>query len=149
MQYFCFYVEALGFDFDEQRGRRRTFFMFSLNPNERSKRKRHAIAARLGIDLQPLEELKDVANRRQHDEWGLALHLEPFDERANRLVETLSNWKPETFWEMRYPGYGGVDAIGLYGFHFAIVLGVITLFGFALAIAQTFAQFESIAPPQV
>jgi hypothetical protein len=143
MQYFCFYVEALGFDFDEPRGRRRTFFMFSSNGAERHKMKRHAIAARLGIDLQPLKQLKDVANRRQSDEWGLALHLEPFDERANRLVETLSNWKPETFWEMSYPGYGGVDPIGLYGFHFAIFLGFITILGFALAIAQTIAQFQA------
>ena len=117
--------------------------MSSSNRNEKSESKRHAIAARLGIDLEPLEQLKYIANRRQHDEWGLALHLEPFDERANRLVETLSSWKPETFWEMRYPGYGGVDPIGLYGFHFAIVVGVITVCGFALAIAQTVAQFQA------
>jgi len=142
MQYLCFYVEALGFDSSDQRGQRRRFFMFSLNSNESSVLKRHAIAARLHIDLQPLERLKGVANRRQHDEWGLALHLEPFDERASRLVETLSAWKPQTFWEMRYPGYGGVDPIGLYGFHFAIILGIVTIFGFALAIAQTIGQFR-------
>lgn len=55
----------------------------------------------------------------------------------NELVdfgEMLSNWEPEMFREMRYQGYGGVDPIGTYGFHFAIVLGLVTIFGFALSL---------------
>jgi hypothetical protein len=142
MQYLCFYGEALGYDSNIQARKPRKYFIFSLNRGHRSPELRRSIAARLDIDLSLLDRLKEVANDRQHDEWGLALHLEPFDERASRLVETLSNWKPETFWEMRYPGYGAVDPIGRYGFHFAIGLGVITILGFALGIAQTYAQFR-------
>jgi len=142
MEYFCFCIDALEYDIDVQVQRPRRSFFTAKRKNPLSKRR--AIAARLNVDLAPLQRLKDVANRRQHDEWGLTLHLEPFDERASRLLETLLNWKPETFWEMRYPGYGGVDPIGLYGFYFAIILGLITMFGFTLAIAQTVAAFRQI-----
>ena len=33
--------------------------------------------------------------------------------------------------------------MGLYGFHFAIVLGLVTILGFALAMAQTITQFKA------
>jgi hypothetical protein len=149
MVFLCFHREALEYiDYDFHHPKIRTSRFNFICPFPIRKMdlgsKRREIAKRIGVDLSPLESLRDVANRRQHDEWGLSLHLEPFDERASRMLETLSNWKPETFWGMRYPGYGGVDPIGLYGFHFAIVVGILTFFGFALGIAQTIASFEQI-----
>jgi hypothetical protein len=149
MEFLCFYREALESSDDEAHSTtmRRALLNF-LCPIPIGRvdvpLKRRDIAQRIQVDLEPLKSLSAVAIRRQHDEWGLSLHLEPFDERAARILETLSAWKPETFWEMRYPGYGGVDPIGLYGFYFAIVLGVLTFFGFALAIAQTVASFRQV-----
>ena len=61
------------------------------------------------------------------------------------LYNALSSWKPKTFWEMRYPGYGSVDVVALYGFYFAVIFGIITVIGFGLTAVQTYAGLKQIS----
>jgi hypothetical protein len=88
------------------------------------------------------------------DDWGRLINettifrtLSPFKDRVDKLHEVLKVWKPKTVWEMGYPGYGGVDPVGLYAFYFATALGVITVLSLAVAIAQTFATFKALDLP--
>jgi hypothetical protein len=68
----------------------------------------------------------------------------PFKNRVDKLHDALITWKPKTVWEMRYPGYGGVDPVQLYGFYFATALGIGGIIGLAASIAQTFATFKGL-----
>lgn len=70
--------------------------------------------------------------------------LSPFKDRVDNLHDVLKRWKPKTVWEMHYPGYGGVDPVGLYAFYFAAVLGIVTLISLGVTIAQTFAAFKAL-----
>jgi len=70
-----------------------------------------------------------------------------FRQRMDDLVKTLQEWKPTTFWELRYSGYGGVDGVGLWGYYVALILGGITLvITIAAAILQTYAGFKALNP---
>lgn len=70
--------------------------------------------------------------------------VSPFKDRVDKLYKALNTWKPRTVWEMRYPGYGGVDPVQLYGFYFATALGIAAIIGLAATIAQTFAAFKGL-----
>jgi hypothetical protein len=70
-----------------------------------------------------------------------------FRQRMDDLVKTLQEWKPTTFWELRYSGYGGVDGVGLWGYYVALIVGGLTLLiTVAAAILQTYAGFRSLNP---
>jgi ABC-type transporter Mla maintaining outer membrane lipid asymmetry permease subunit MlaE len=68
----------------------------------------------------------------------------PFKERVDKLQQTLKDWRPETIWQLRYSGYGGVDPVGLYAFYFATIFGILTIMGLAGTGAQTFAAFNAL-----
>lgn len=68
-----------------------------------------------------------------------------FRERMDELVEKLQAWKPETFWELRYSGYGGVDGVGLWGYYVALILGGVTIVvTIAAAVLQTYTGFKAL-----
>lgn len=68
----------------------------------------------------------------------------PFKFRVDELYSTLKEWKPRTIWELRYRGYGSVDLIGLYGFYFALIIGVSGITAFAVSVAQMYASFKAL-----
>ena len=114
------------------------------------------IAKRLGI---PLDDETGLGRFREHvfrwyrRGWGNAgfVHPEgflrirsPFRERLDMLHDTLHNWKPQTIWEMRYSGYGGVDPITRYAFWFSTIFGVVAILGFASSVLSTYASFKQL-----
>ena len=68
----------------------------------------------------------------------------PFRARLIKLHDTLKEWKPKTVWEMRHRGYGGVNPIGLYGFYFSIVVGMIAIVALSLTAVQVYAVVKSL-----
>jgi len=45
---------------------------------------------------------------------------------------------------MRYPGYGSVDVVQLYGFRFGLMVGIIAIIALALTAAQTYTGFKAL-----
>ena len=62
----------------------------------------------------------------------------------DKLYNTLTSWRPRTFWEMRYPGYGNVDMVQLYGFYFGLMVGIVAIVALTLTAAQTYAAFKAL-----
>lgn len=108
------------------------------------------ISKRIGLsmsedDLRYAREFLECCNddwRRLVNENTLFRTLSPFKDRLDKLHDELKTWKPKTVWELRYAGYGGVDPVGLYAFYFAAFLGIITMVGLGIGIAQTYAAFK-------
>lgn len=67
-----------------------------------------------------------------------------FRQRLEHLVEVLGKWKPVHFWDLKYPGYGSVDAVALYGFYFALFIGVVTFLTIALTAIQTWVAIKPL-----
>jgi len=63
----------------------------------------------------------------------------------DKLYLTLTGWKPRTFWEMRFPGYGNVDVVNLYGFYFGIMVGVAAMVGLVLTGVQTYTGIKGLS----
>jgi hypothetical protein len=105
------------------------------------------IARRINVQLSEPEARKEanlILGTHLEDWGGLLDTCGPFWERILKVNATLKDWKPSTVWEMRYSGYGGVDPVGRYAFYFAIIFGLITMFGLGVTVAQTFASFKAI-----
>jgi hypothetical protein len=109
-------------------------------------RSSRAVGKRLGVDLSDTDVLDycHLFGTHEDDFQSLFNACMPFRERAIKVQKKLREWKPTTILEMRYAGYGGVDPVSLYAFYFAIVLGIFTIVGLAIASAQTFAAFKAI-----
>jgi len=111
------------------------------------------IARRLGI-METEDEVRERINvilEKIGTSWESLLEPDvgfrqddPFKYRLDDVYSTLQEWKPTNFLEMRHPGYGSVDAVALYGFYFALMVGVIAIIGFALTAAQTYAAYKAI-----
>jgi hypothetical protein len=110
------------------------------------------IAKRIGVpvsdnDLDVARAFLECCNNdwaRLVNETTLFRTHSPFKDRVDKLHNELKTWTPKTVWEMRYAGYGGVDPVGLYAFYFAAVLGIATMIGLGIGIAQTFAAFKAL-----
>ena len=70
---------------------------------------------------------------------------DPFKDRLDQLYEILENWKPANFWELRYAGYGAHDPVGTGAFYAAWGAAILTIIIVALAGAQTYAAFQTLA----
>lgn len=104
------------------------------------------IGHNVGVTLaasEALEYVTEFTGSTFEEMENLGIYLHPFKERQYNLIEKLKSWKPKTVWELRYPGYGGVDPVGLYAFYFAGFIGIFTVLGFALSILQTVAAFTN------
>jgi len=114
------------------------------------------IAKRVGIPLDDktgLARFREVVTRRYRRGRGNDGFVHPdrllrfgsaFRERIDTLHDTLRNWKPQTIWEMRYSGYGGVDPITRYAFWFSTIFGVVAILGFAATVLSTYASFKQL-----
>jgi hypothetical protein len=88
--------------------------------------------AAFGGDVARCQGAKDLCYAiLDHSTWESFLDCttearlrDPFMVPLDRLYKTLTMWKPRTFWEMRHQGYGNVDVVQLYGFHFGIMVGI-------------------------
>jgi hypothetical protein len=130
------------------------FLLFFQNPihhNGLTSGKSYRIARDLGIQL----EAHDINNLPEeileHSTWESFLECttearlqDPFMIPLDRLYKALKSWRPNNFWEMRYPGYGNVDVVQLYGFHFGLMVGIIAIIALALTAAQTYAGFKAL-----
>jgi hypothetical protein len=105
----------------------------------------------LGIEIND-RDMKDLSHAiLGHSTWDTFLERtqsfrlkDPFMVPLDKLYSTLSQWKPRTFWEMRYPGYGNVDVVQLYGFYFGFMVGIAAIIALALTAAQTYTGFKSL-----
>lgn len=115
----------------------------------RGKQPSSGIGDRIGLKLSDGEAEEYVAMFGLHSEdWSSLLdYCLPFQEREIQLYNMLKDWKPNTIWEMRYLGYGGVDPVGLYAFYFALAVGLVAIFGLGISIAQTYAGFRALQCP--
>jgi len=114
------------------------------------------IAKRLGIPVDGetgltrfREHIIRVYSRRQSTDGfvqsdRLLRFSSAFRERIDTLHDTLRNWKPQTIWEMRYSGYGGVDPITRYAFWFSTMFGIVAILGFAATVLSTYASFKQL-----
>jgi hypothetical protein len=113
------------------------------------------IARRLKINIPEAEMRAHIAPYIEQGGGSLSSFVDrhsvmrncyPFKERVDKLQQTLKDWRPETIWQLRYSGYGGVDPVGLYAFYFAAIFGLLTIMGLAATGAQTFAAFKALPP---
>jgi len=111
------------------------------------------IARRLKINIPEAEMRAHIAPYIEQGGGSLASFVDrhsvmrncyPFKERVDKLQQTLTDWRPETIWQLRYSGYGGVDPVGLYAFYFATIFGILTIMGLAATGAQTYAAFKAL-----
>jgi hypothetical protein len=126
--------------------RRRVLSFFSKLRN-RGLGSSEAIGSRLGGTLsnKAVVALAESFVAAYAEDWESLFEISmPFRERQIKLYNQLKSWKPKTIWEMRYPGYGGVDPVGLYAFYFAAVLGTLSILGLGMAAAQTYAAFQQL-----
>jgi hypothetical protein len=103
----------------------------------------------MGVDMTEKEanELAGAFLGPQVEDIGrLLYYCYPFEEQIIKLQERLRNWRPRTVLEMRYAGYGGVDPVGLYAFYFASIIGMATIIGLGISVAQTYATFKALKP---
>jgi hypothetical protein len=71
-----------------------------------------------------------------------------FRERMDQLTDVLKHWKPESLWELRYSGYGGVDKMGLGVFYATVAAGCLTIvIAVTAAILQTYTGFKALHLP--
>lgn len=109
------------------------------------------IAKDLGIEITD-RDMKDLSHAiLGHSTWNTFLERtqsfrlkDPFMVPLDKLYHSLSQWKPRRFWEMRYPGYGSVDVVQLYGFYFGFMVGIAAIIALALTAAQTYTGFKSL-----
>ena len=132
------------------------FLLFFQNPGDHHalaghSAKSHRIAKDLGIELDAnaIESLADEI--LEHSTWESFLDCttearlqDPFMVPLDRLYNTLTSWRPRKFWEMRYPGYGNVDVVQLYGFHFGFMVGIAAIIALVLTAAQTYTGFKAL-----
>ena len=112
-----------------------------------------AIANGIGLTLSAdeIQKRSDILLGYVDGDWESILNTEnafrlydAFKDRVDKYHQILSTWKPKSVWELRYPGYGGVDPVSLYGFYFAAIFGLITLLTLGLTVAQTFSGFKAL-----
>jgi hypothetical protein len=107
---------------------------------------RNAIAERIGLKLPVGVAFEEIAAQIEvEDHFGSSWDLYPFLDRARQLETTLRTWKPKTVLQLRYPGYGGVNPVELYGFYFGAGFGVIAFIALAVSVAQTYASFKALS----
>jgi hypothetical protein len=115
--------------------------------------KNYRIAKELGIELGDADDIENLAKTvlGDHSTWESFLDRtteirlqDPFMIPLDKLSNTLTSWRPRTFWEMRYPGYGNVDMVQLYGFYFGLMIGIVGIIALILAAAQTYAGFKAL-----
>jgi hypothetical protein len=110
--------------------------------------KSHKIAQSLGVDVVELSA-RATAILKDNPSWEAKYATDnesrlsdPFMVPLDNVYKTLVAWKPQSFLEMRHAGYGGVDVVALYGFWFAVIVGVVGTVGIGLTAAQTAASFR-------
>jgi hypothetical protein len=91
-----------------------------------------------------LLEYVDDNWERALDPDNFLLSSDVFKDRLDKVYKTLSEWKPSSTRELWYTSYGGVDLVGIYAFWTAAILGVIAVFGLAIADAQTYASLKTL-----
>jgi hypothetical protein len=126
--------------------RRRILSFFSKLRN-RGLGSSEAIGSRMGTTLsnKAVVALAESFVAAYAEDWESLFEISmPFRERQIKVYNQLKSWKPKTIWEMRYPGYGGVDPVGLYAFYFAAILGTLSILGLGMAAAQTYAAFQQL-----
>jgi len=115
--------------------------------------KSHHQAKHLGLDTSP-DSLKSISSTllAHHPTWDSFLDRttevrlqDPFMVPLEKLYLTLTGWKPRSFWEMRFPGYGNVDVVNLYGFYFGIMVGVAAMVGLVLTGVQTYTGIKGLS----
>lgn len=120
----------------------------------RAHRKSLKIAKDLGIHFNDVNDIKIISDSilGDHPTWESFLDRttearlqDPFMIPLDKLYGTLTGWKPRRFWEMRYPGYGNVDVVSLYGFYFGIMVGVVAIIALMLTAAQTYTGFKGLS----
>jgi len=141
----CFHRDTL---FKEKRSRVRSLLTYIGISNNATTS--WQVGRRMGVDLEDdvVQGLAKAFVGVHAEDWSSLFDAcLPFRERQIKLQKVLKEWRPKTIWEMRYPGYGGVDPVGLYAFYFATLLGIITIFGVGISAAQTYAAFKAIPQP--
>lgn len=134
------------------------FLLFFQHPvSRRAHRKNLKIAKSLGIHFNDVNDIKILSDSilGDHPTWESFLDRttearlqDPFMIPLDKLYATLTSWKPRRFWEMRYPGYGNVDVVSLYGFYFGIMVGVAAIIALMLTAAQTYTGFKGLSVGQ-
>jgi hypothetical protein len=138
----CFHRDTL---FTEKRSRVRSLLTYIGISNNATTS--WQVGRRMGVDLEDdvVQGLAKAFVGVHAEDWSSLFDAcLPFRERQRKLQNVLREWRPRTIWEMRYPGYGGVDPVGLYAFYFATFLGIITIVGVGVSAAQTYAAFKAI-----
>lgn len=132
------------------------FLIFFQNPAHHggltSSGRNFRIAKELGIDLGDTNDINILAKEiLDGSTWESFLDRtkeirlqDPFMVPLDKLYNALTSWKPRTFWEMRYPGYGNVDMVQLYGFYFGFIVGIAALIALVLTAAQTYTGFKAL-----
>jgi hypothetical protein len=112
------------------------------------------IAKDLGLNFGDPIDIKTIADSllADHPTWDSFLDRttevrlqDPFMVPLDKLYNTLTGWKPRTFWEMRFPGYGNVDVVNLYGFYFGFMVGIAAMIALMLTAAQTYTGFKALS----
>jgi len=105
--------------------------------------------ARTLLSLPPSPTEREVLSEREalqrliHADAPFRLN-NPFKYRLDELYTKLEKWKPASFWELRYAGYGGFDPVGVGAFYAVGGALILTIIIVALASAQTYAAFKML-----
>jgi hypothetical protein len=98
------------------------------------------IGTRLNVDMKTVQK---YLNRYSPSHADFQLHHFPiYAPRLTHVIQKMEEWRPQSIRHLALRPYR--DPMSFYAFWFATVIGIASILGLALSLAQTFVAFKSL-----